>query len=221
MPIPQGPAIIPPPEPPSSQAPTLAPGTQAATKTPSSTPVPAIKTETGSRATSPVPVGLGGHSMVAKRATSPKMPKLKTNVVSRAGSPLAGGSPTSPMGSPPLRAASPPTQAHPMPGAGKSAKRKAEDAAPGSAKKKRKPLAGPINGELEDWMLVEWLKQTPNASTRDCIHHFTPYLTNEEKKQNFTKLVKEIAQLKDGVLVLRSSYRERGSAGAPSPPAVG
>ena len=85
-------------------------------------------------------------------------------------------------------------------------------------KKKRKPLAGPINGELEDWMLVEWLKQTPNASTRDCIHHFTPFLTNEEKKQNFTKLVKEVAQLKGGVLVLRSHYR--GSSGPASPPAA-
>ena len=98
----------------------------------------------------------------------------------------------------------------------KAAKRKAEDAAPGSAKKKRKPLAGPINGELEDWMLVEWLKQTPNASTRDCIHHFTPYLTDEEKKGNFTKMVKEVAQLKGGVLVLRNAYRGLAS-GASSP----
>ena len=77
-------------------------------------------------------------------------------------------------------------------------KRKAEDSAAG-IKKKRKSQAGPIvnGGELEESMLVEWLKQTPNASTRDCIHHFTPYLTNEEKKQGFTKMVKEVMLSKE------------------------
>ena len=104
----------------------------------------------------------------------------------------------------------------------KPAKRKAEESAGagaasgGVAKKKRKALPGPVvnGGELEEWMLVEWLKQMPNATTRDCIHHFTPYLTDEAKKQGFTKMVKEVAQLKGGVLVLRNAYRS-GAANSP------
>lgn len=64
-------------------------------------------------------------------------------------------------------------------------------------------------------MVIDWLKNTPNASTRDCIHHFTPYLTDEAKKAKFTALVKEVAQLKGGVLILRSAYR--GGSNAPSP----
>ena len=143
------------------------------------------------------------------RATSPKMPKLKTNGTSRAGSPLA-----SPVGSPSLRAESPPGVTKVANGA----KRKAEEGDAPRAKKRKSQVAVPVGGgELEDWMLVEWLKQTPNATTRDCIHHFTPFLTTEEKKGNFTKLVKEVAQLKNGVLVLRNSYRN--SVGAPSPAA--
>ena len=66
-------------------------------------------------------------------------------------------------------------------------------------------------------MLVEWLKQTPNATTRDCIHHFTPWLTTEDKKQNFTRLVKEVAQLKGGILVLRPAYRGSGAPNSPAP----
>jgi transcription initiation factor TFIIF subunit alpha len=62
-------------------------------------------------------------------------------------------------------------------------------------------------GELEDQMVIEWLRNAPNASTRDCIQHFTPYLTDEAKKSKFTALVKEVAQLKGGVLVLRNAYR--------------
>jgi transcription initiation factor TFIIF subunit alpha len=162
------------------------------------------------------------------RATSPKVPKLKTNGTSRASSPLA-----SPVGSPPTRAESPPGQSPtispsspPAGGIAKpSNKRKAEDGSTnggGAAKpKKRKGHAGgaSVEGELQDWMLVEWLKQTPNATTRDCIHHFTPYLTDEDKKQNFTKLVKEVAQLKGGVLVLRNAYR--GTASSATTPAPG
>lgn len=181
-----------------------------------------IKTESGSRATSPIP-GHGGHAIVAQRATSPKAPKLKTNGTSRATSPLAGGStPTSPVGSPPAaRADSPPAQSPIQ--AKPSNKRKAEDGTAGTAKpKKRKAQAGPpADGELEDWMLVEWLKKAPNATTRDCIHHFTPWLTTEDKKQNFTKLVKEVAQLKGGVLVLRPAYRGSNAPNSPAPASPG
>ncbi len=69
-------------------------------------------------------------------------------------------------------------------------------------------------------MLIEWLRNTPNATTRDCIHHFTPYLKTEEKKQNFTRLVKDVATLKGGVLVLRNAYRNPGASGSP-PAATG
>ena len=99
-----------------------------------------------------------------------------------------------------------------------------EDGAGGapSKPKKRKGGAGPApDGELEDWMLVEWLKKSKNSSTRDCIHHFTPWLTTEDKKQNFTKLVKEVAQLKGGVLVLRSAYRGLSAPTSPAPTSPG
>ena len=151
------------------------------------------------------------------------MPKLKTNGSSRAGSPLAGGSqPTSPIGSPSIRADSPPVQSPttgsaspPLGGAKLNNKRKMDDGEAPKPKKRKSQVTVPVGGGgLEDWMLVEWLKQTPNATTRDCIHHFTPFLTTEDKKANFTKLVKEVAQLKSGILVLRPSYR--GSS-APSP----
>lgn len=184
----------------------------------------------GSRATSPVTSSLGGHSIVAKRATSPKVPKPKANTLSRGNSPL-GSRATSPVAN--SRATSP-AAAGPTPSGSQkpSNKRKAtDDLSPGSPTpgtpngippkpKKRKALgtgSGPAAipaGELEDKMVIDWLKNTPNASTRDCIQHFTPYLTDEAKKSKFTALVKEVAQLKGGVLVLRNAYR--GSA-APSP----
>ena len=31
-------------------------------------------------------------------------------------------------------------------------------------------------------MVIDWLRNSPSASTRDCIQHFTPYLTDEAKK---------------------------------------
>lgn len=167
---------------------------------------------------------------MAKRATSPKAPKLKGSAPSRAASPLApGGSrATSPVASsgPGARPESPPQ------GSGLSLKpsnkRKATDeptsptqlsAGDASKAKKRKAQPGvSVTGELEERMLIEWLRNTPNATTRDCIHHFTPFLKTEDKKQNFTRLVKEVATLKGGVLVLRNAYR--GSGGNGTPPAV-
>lgn len=87
-----------------------------------------------------------------------------------------------------------------------SQKRKAEETEAvngGGAPKKRKK----VDGELEDSMVIDWLRNTPKASTRDCIQNFTPYLTDETKKVKFTSLIKEIAQLKAGVLVLRNQYK--------------
>lgn len=56
-------------------------------------------------------------------------------------------------------------------------------------------------------MVIDWLRSTPSASTRDCIQHFTPYLTDEAKKVKFTSLIKEVAQLKGSVLVLKTQYK--------------
>ncbi|KAF9247049.1 hypothetical protein BU15DRAFT_84615 [Melanogaster broomeanus] len=170
----------------------------------------------GSQAVSPAsPSAMGGHSVVAKRATSPKAPKPKSANVSRGNSPLSGGGApgavsraTSPVGG--SRATSPPAGGSKASGLSKPTnKRKAEEV-PGAGApkpKKRKPMAAgpPPEGELEERMLIEWLQNTPNATTRDCIQHFTPYLTNEPKKAKFTAMVKEVAQLKAGVLVLKSA----------------
>ena len=83
-------------------------------------------------------------------------------------------------------------------------------------KKRKAPVPGgaPVpSAELES-MLLEWLKNTPNASTRDCIQHFTPFLVDAEKKAEFSAMVRKHATLKNGVLVTRT----RGASSAPSPP---
>ncbi|KAK7695812.1 hypothetical protein QCA50_000450 [Cerrena zonata] len=222
-PVPQGPAIIPPdPKTTSrsgSQAPSLANGGKNLNG--SQTPL-TVKTDATSRPTSPVASpSHGGHSVVAKRATSPKAPK--GNITgSRAGSPLAGSRATSPVGS---RASSPVAQS-PM-AAKPNNKRKATDdptspttGAPAKPKK-RKPAPA---GELDAQMLIEWVRVTPNPTTRDCIAHFQPYLRGSEDKKRFAMLVKENAVLKDNILHLRSDLRKDGGtstpAAAPSPTAA-
>ncbi|KAK1236574.1 transcription factor IIF subunit tfg1 [Marasmius sp. AFHP31] len=171
-----------------------------------------------------------GHSLLAKRATSPpKVPKVKTEPGSRAGSPLAGSRAGSPVAGSGSRASSP------VNGQSQHKKRKAEDSAsspisppgangsapqPPKAKKRKGTVSGSApapTGPLEEWMLVDWLRNTPNASTKECIQHFGPYLKDEKEKARFTALVKELASLKNGKLVLKSNYR--GSAG-PSTPAA-
>lgn len=67
-------------------------------------------------------------------------------------------------------------------------------------------------------MLLEWLKTTGNSTTRDCIHHFTPYLVDAEKKAEFSAMVRKHAALKNGVLVPRNGVR--ATSLAPSPPAM-
>ncbi|KAF8076391.1 transcription initiation factor [Lyophyllum atratum] len=194
---------------------------------------------TDSRATSPAASpALGGHSIVAKRATSPKAPKLKSINMSRGNSPL-GSRATSPVtisratspvaGTTGSRAGSPTAMKS-------NNKRKADDLGNGipatngvngvaPKPKKRKALAPgapSVNVPAEQLkvMLIEWLASRPSATTRECIHHFTPYLTDGDKKTEFSGLVREVAQLKGGVLVLRKKYQEGGS-GAPSPTTVG
>lgn len=158
---------------------------------------------------------------MAIRATSPKA--LKGAKTSRASSPLLlASASTSPSNT---RATSPPTTISradsPMsPGLSVKVngnKRKASEdqllvTSPSNTNgppkaKKRKGSMGVAAGELDDKMVIEWLRNSPNATTRDCIHHFTPYLTDETKKSRFTALIKELAQLKGGVLVLRNAYR--------------
>ncbi|KAF8897535.1 hypothetical protein BD779DRAFT_1491386 [Infundibulicybe gibba] len=130
----------------------------------------------------------GGTSPVPSRATSPVV-----GAGSRAASPSASQKPNN--------------------------KRKATDDPAGSPsgipngnginpKPKKRKAPAPVAsmtpaGELEDKMR--------------CIQHFTPYLTDEAKKSKFTALVKEVAQLKGGILVLRNAYR--GGSSAPSPAA--
>lgn len=226
-----GPAIQPPEPRADSRANSQTPsanGVSGGIKTPSaagSVP-PGAKADSPSRATSPVP-GHGGHSIVAKRATSPKVPKLKgSGGPSRATSPLAGG--VGSRATSPVAAGSPPSQGSTLASAGvkPSNKRKATDdpnasggSGGGSAPVKAKKHKGPT-GELEVSMLVDWLRQTPNATTRDCIQHFTPYLTTHEKKERFAAMVKEVATLKDRFLVLRNAYRSptaTGEAASPTP----
>lgn len=201
LPIPTGPAIQQQPQ-------------QVDVQTKSQTPKPGDVSDlqsdiSSSRPTSP---NLGGHSVVAKRATSPKAHKLlnqsKPNspMNSRATSPITGSRATSPT-------------ANIQNFAGN--KRKADDTANANSpsahsqpKAKRRREVAPVTPEEMKALLIEWLKITPKgkATTRECIQHFTPYLTDQEKKTEFTKLVREIAVLKEGHLVLRASA---GSA-APS-----
>jgi len=100
-------------------------------------------------------------------------------------------------------------------------KRKADDAANanspsahGQPKAKKRREVAPVTPEEMKALLIEWLKITSKekATTRECIQHFTPYLTDQEKKAEFTKLVREIAVLKEGHLVLRAS----GGSAAPA-----
>lgn len=62
--------------------------------------------------------------------------------------------------------------------------------------------------ELSTAQLVSWLRMSPGATTRECIHYFQPALTDDAKKAKFTALVKEVASLKGGVLALKAHYRD-------------
>jgi transcription initiation factor TFIIF subunit alpha len=141
-----------------------------------------------SRATSPVASpGHGGHSLIAQRATSPKVLKPKT----------PGN--RSPAASPPGSRATSPLAGTP------SQKRKADDAGPPRPKKvKVEGSPPPLSREDLEKLLIEWLKNTPQATTRDCIQHFNSYLVvNSERKKEFSGMVKQVALLKNGFLALR------------------
>ncbi|KAG6814181.1 hypothetical protein H0H92_000858 [Tricholoma furcatifolium] len=230
--VPTGPAVQPQPQ-------------QAESRSSSQPPKPGTGTprppDTNSRAGSPASPSLGGHSVVAKRATSPKPPKPKhmnanggnSPLASRATSPVASNSrAASPVGTGPGSRAGSPTASKP------NNKRKAVDEPVNSTptangvngaqmpKPKKRKATGvtPIDVAPEQLrvMLIEWLGTTTNATTRECIHHFTPYLTDADKKTQFSGLVRDVAQLKGGVLVLRKKLQEGGTgSNAPSPSASG
>ena len=201
---------------------------EAKSQTPKAVPPrPVVPPAPGSPPASPtLSPGHGGHSVVAKRATSPKMPKPKTTITSRGNSPL--GSQTSPLAG--SRATSPATTDIPN-GTGTNPKsvlkRKADDTSGENAgatfnavndqhkSKKRKAPATDVtpievSSEELERLLVEWLKNTTGATTKDCIKHFGPYIA--EKRPEFANMVKNVAQLKNGVLI----YKPRGTP-APSP----
>jgi transcription initiation factor TFIIF subunit alpha len=185
-------------------------------------PTPAPEPQPVSPTLSP---GHGGHSVVARRATSPKMPKPKATITSRGNSPLS--SQTSPLAG--SRATSPATADSPNGTATLNPKsvlkRKADDSGADhtaanavndhhKAKKRKAPVIDvtpiEVSSEELERLLVEWLKNTTGATTKDCIKHFGPYIA--EKRPEFASMVRKVAQLKNGVLICKS----RG-ASAPSP----
>lgn len=136
----------------------------------------------GANRTSPLANGQNGTSSVTPSSAG-----------SRAGSPAASGTGT-------------PVQ--------KSKKRKATDEQPGtnnpppagaSSSKKRKPMTPSDGPPVEAKTVIEWLKNTPGATTKDCIKQFTKFLQDKVKREQFTAMMKQLAVVKDGVLMLRPS----------------
>ncbi|KAH8118694.1 hypothetical protein DFH11DRAFT_1503243 [Phellopilus nigrolimitatus] len=179
---------------------------------------PKLKNQSGSRATSPLAGGAGS------RAGSPNPPPASP-VASRAGSPPAPGSTP---GSKKRKAedgaaGAPPVSGGSMSGAQpKPKKRKPTNAgaagapaAPGAAAGAGASAGGPPpptvapDTELTAELLVSWMRAKPGTTTRECIRYFQPCLTDEKKKV-FTRLVKEVANMKDGVLMLKQQYKDGG-----------
>jgi transcription initiation factor TFIIF subunit alpha len=192
-----------------SQAPSRSGSHPPPLKTPSQSKLPST---TGSRATSPAAPALGGHSVVAKRATSPKAPKAKTNGVGHVNSPLSGG-PSSRATSPATgsRAGSPAATSPATPIQKPTKKRKATDEpgpnaqSPGAnSAKKRKSMAAADAPPVEAKTVIDWLRNTPGATTKDCIKQFTKYLKDKPKRDQFTTMMRQLAVVKDGVLMLRN-----------------
>ncbi len=202
-------------------------------------PAPASASRNTSPAPSPISTaGLGRRSVLAKQATSYKLSKLKNTGGSRASSTLANPTrATSPQAPGPNSHATSPV-ALTMLGIPKtSTKRKADEAivspatpsgtagsnetqAPKAKKRKAVPstaTAALTSGvELREDMLVDWIRKTPNATTRDCIQYFRACLTDESQKKRFTAMVKDVAFQKQGILVLRDNDREPGAMPAPA-----
>lgn len=180
-------------------------------------------------------MGMGGHSVVAKRATSPKAPKLKTSTSgSRAASPLAGSRAGSPAPASPTSGTATPSKKrkaeegaasavpNPSMASGTPKPKKHKPVAPSGTPAPATPVAAgagatasPTGGaqvgpgtELTAALLAAFLRGKTGVKTRECIHYFQPCLTDDEKKARFTALVKEVASLKGGALVLKPQYRD-------------
>jgi transcription initiation factor TFIIF subunit alpha len=198
------------------QQPSQAPS-RSGSQTPSKVPARSkVASAAGSRATSPAAPSLGGHSVVAKRATSPSPHKGKANGASRGNSPLSGGQnggPSSRATSPSAgsRAASPGASGSAAPTQKPNKKRKATDEpsanaqTPGASLSKKRKSMAPIDGPpVEAKTVIEWLRNTPGATTKDCIRQFTKCLKDKPKRDQFTAMMRQLAVVKDGVLMLRN-----------------
>lgn len=56
-------------------------------------------------------------------------------------------------------------------------------------------------------MVIAFLREKKDATTKDCIQKFQPYLKEEETKKAFTAMVKKVAVVKNSMLKLRSEYQ--------------
>jgi transcription initiation factor TFIIF subunit alpha len=57
---------------------------------------------------------------------------------------------------------------------------------------------------VEAKTVIDWLRNTPGATTKDCIKQFTKYLKDKPKRDQFTTMMRQLAVVKDGVLMLRN-----------------
>jgi transcription initiation factor TFIIF subunit alpha len=73
-----------------------------------------------------------------------------------------------------------------------------------SSAKKRKSMAPAEGPPVEAKTVIEWLKNTPGATTKDCIRQFTKYLREKPKRDKFTAMMKDLVAVKDGVLMLKN-----------------
>lgn len=228
------------PTPPTLAVPVTGPSKQPTPATPAiSLPPQTFQAASGSRAVSPVPPG--GHTpgygslLIAKRATSPKAPRPRpiSPTGSRATSPLANGTSASRATSPTRssinsRAGSPGLSVH----TNVNGKRKSDaqdDAASPTASSPggsgayngrvvKKPRLAP-KGPLTEEMIIEWIKNTENPTSKTCINQFRPYIKEEKAKSDFTAMIKKLVVMKDGIMKLKPIYGG-GSGGTTSTPAA-
>lgn len=174
-----------------------------------------------------------GNAIVAKRATSPKVGKTRPlsgsgmvgGARSPSPSPLGGigskagtSTPTSGGRSPVASRAGSPA---PLSTAGAGMKRKALDegpvsptspagADPSAANRPHKKSKRPPTGTLDEAMIINFLRERKDATTKDCIQKFQPYLRGEERgeeaKKAFIGMVRKVAVVKNNVLSLREEF---------------
>ncbi|KAI5120668.1 hypothetical protein M0805_006957 [Coniferiporia weirii] len=167
----------------------------------------------GSRATSPLASGVGS------RAASPNPSPVSPGV----GNAASPGSALSKKRKAEDGVATPPASGGSTPGAQPKLKKRKPTNAGASGAPSTPGGPGPAANagaaagagatvepgtELTAALLVQWLKASVGATTRECIHYFQPCLTDDAKKARFTALVKEVASLKTGALVLKPQYRD-------------